>query len=143
MTRLKLSCYLAAMMAFTAPSYASEVTANITLQRGQIIERADIKLSPETTPNSSAIMARYVGQEMRRTVYAGARLSPNHVNRPTLVRRNARVNMIYRIGRLEMTATGRAMDEGGAGDIIPIMNLESKLRVHGEILADGTIEVMK
>jgi len=35
------------------------------------------------------------------------------------------------------------MDEGGVGDIIPIMNLESKLRVHGEILADGNIEVMK
>ena len=143
MTCLKLSLYLALILPFTASAYAAEVTATITLQRGHIIERADIKLSPEHTPNSADIMARYVGQEMRRTIYAGARLSPSHVNRPTLVRRNSRVNMIYRIGRLEMTATGRAMDEGGVGDIIPIMNLESKLRVHGEILADGNIEVMK
>jgi len=143
MTRFKLSLYCGALLALAAPAYGADVTANVTLTRGHIIEQGDIKLSPEGSPHSSAIMNRYIGQQMRRTVYAGARLSANHVDRPVLVRRNKRVNMIYRLGRLEMTASGRAMDEGGAGDIITVMNLESKLRVQGEVLADGSIEVIR
>jgi len=51
--------------------------------------------------------------------------------------------MIYRVGRLEMTASGRALDEGGSGDIISVMNLDSKRRVEGLILANGSVEVTK
>ncbi len=143
MNRLKLSFYFVGLAALSAPAFGTNVTANVTLTRGHIIEQGDIKLSPESPPGSDALMERYIGQQMRRTVYAGARLSANHVDRPTLVRRNTRVNMIYRLGRLQMTASGRAMDEGGAGDIITVMNLDSKLRVQGEILPDGSIEVIK
>ena len=143
MTRLKIAMCLGAALLVSQAASGAEVTANVTLQRGQIISASDIKLSPENMPNATALRDRFIGQQMRRTVYVGARLSPNHVERPTLVRRNSRVNMIYRMGRLEMSATGRALDEGAEGDIISVMNLESKLRVDGHVLANGNIEVIK
>jgi flagella basal body P-ring formation protein FlgA len=49
--------------------------------------------------------------------------------------------MIYRFGRLEINAWGRALDEGGEGDVITIMNLESRKRIQGTILPTGVIEV--
>jgi len=114
-----------------------------TLPRGHIIERGDIEVSGNVNRSSHDVLAVYIGQEMRRTIYAGAKLNASHVDKPTLVRRNTRVNMVYRIGRLEMSAIGRALDEGGDGDIISVMNLESKRRVQGLIRPDGTIEVAK
>lgn len=120
---------------------AADVTANVTLQRGHIIERSDIDVSSEAA--SESLVRDYVGQEMQRTVYAGARLSLSHVDKPTLVKRNEQINMIYRVGRLEMTASGRALGEGGDGDIISVMNLDSKRRVQGLIRADGSVEVTK
>jgi flagella basal body P-ring formation protein FlgA len=124
-------------------AFAAEVTATITLQRGHIIEAGDIAIKG-AGPSAEQDMAQsYIGQQMRRTIYAGAKLNPSHVDKPTLVKRNTRINMIYRVGRLEMTASGRALDEGGSGDIISVMNLDSKRRVEGLILANGSVEVTK
>lgn len=143
MTKLKLSLFIGTLLTCANVAVAADVTANVTLQPGQIINASDITLSPENTPDAAVMLSRYIGQQMRRTVYAGAQLSTNHVERPIVVRRNSRVSMVYRLGRLEMSATGRALDEGAEGDIISVMNLESKLRVDGRILANGTIEVVK
>jgi len=83
----------------------------------------------------------FVGMELKRAVYAGHKINMGFVGAPILVRRNSRVKMIYRLGRLEINAWGRALDEGGAGDVISIMNLESRKRIQGKILPSGIIEV--
>lgn len=133
---------LIGMASFTT-AFGAEVTANVTLLRGHIIKASDIGISGEDLASQRDIEQIYIGQQMRRTIYAGAKLNPSHVDKPTLVKRNTRINMVYRIGRLEMTASGRALDEGGAGDIISVMNLDSKRRVEGLILTNGSVEVTK
>lgn len=139
--RILLGGLLGASQMVTA--YAADITAAVTLQRGHIIEPGDIKATPSTTEQAYRSLDKYIGQQMRRTIYAGARLNQNHVTRPILIKRNTRINMSYRIGRLEMTASGRALDEGGEGEVISVMNLESKRRVQGVILPDGSVEVTK
>lgn len=143
MTCHKISLILLLGAAHIGTAFGASVTANVTLPRGHIIERGDIEVSGNLNRSSQDVLAVYIGKEMRRTIYAGAKLNASHVDKPTLVRRNTRVNMVYRIGRLEMSAIGRALDEGGDGDIISVMNLESKRRVQGLIRPDGTIEVAK
>lgn len=139
----KFSLALVFGLAPMTTAYGAEVTANITLQRGHIIEVGDIKVKDAGPTAERTLTQTYIGQQMRRTIYAGTKLNPSHVAKPTLVKRNTRINMIYRVGRLEMTASGRALDEGGAGDIISVMNLDSKRRVDGLILANGDVEVTK
>jgi len=53
----------------------------------------------------------------------------------------AKVNMVYRIGLLEMSAYGRALGNGAVGDIITVMNLDSRQKVSGVVRKDGSVEV--
>jgi len=116
---------------------AADIKASVTLQRGQIISAEDLDI----TAKNADLKETYIGKEMRRTIYAGSKLNPSLVTEPILIRRNARVNMFYRFGRLEITASGRALDSGSAGDMIPLMNLDSRQRVQGRIRPDGNVEV--
>ena len=134
--------YLVVPLLFLAsPAFAGPVTANQTLQRGDIIQPEDISIETDSGERVEDIMDDYVGMELKRTVYAGKKINAAHVGPPIIVKRNSRVSMIYRFGRLEINAWGRALDEGGEGDVITIMNLESRKRIQGTILPTGIIEV--
>ncbi len=126
---------------FALQAHSATVTANATLQRGSVIQANDLSIQISAGENRTDILSSYLGMEMKRTIYTGYKLNPSFVGAPILVRRNSRVNMVYRFGRMEINAWGRALDEGGAGDIISIMNLESRKRVQGRILQSGIVEV--
>lgn len=124
-----------------AAAYAASVTANVNLPRGSIIKQKDIDIKTASGESRDDVVSSYVGKELKRTIPKGYKLNPAYVGNPILVRRNARVNMIYRIGAMELSAWGRALGEGGTGDIISVMNLDSRKRVQGRILESGRIEV--
>jgi len=130
-----------ALALLATPVSAATVTANVTLQRGVVIQAEDLTIKTSANENRDEILGAYLGKQLKRTVYAGFKLNPAFVGNPILVKRNSRVNMIYRFGHLEINAWGRALDEGGAGDVIRIMNLESRKRIQGIILPSGIIEV--
>jgi len=130
-----------ALALLATPVSAATVTANVTLQRGVVIQAEDLTIKTSANENRDEILGAYLGKQLKRTVYAGFKLNPAFVGNPILVKRNSRVNMIYRFGHLEINAWGRALDEGGAGDVISIMNLESRKRIQGIILPSGIIEV--
>lgn len=123
------------------PAAAATVTANVNLPRGTVIQAEDITIKPRANENHDDILQSYLGMELKRSVYEGYKLNPSYVGKPVIVRRNARVNMIYKSGILEISAWGRAMEAGGEGDVISIMNLDSRKRVQGRILPSGAVEV--
>lgn len=49
--------------------------------------------------------------------------------------------MIFRTGLLSISAEGRVLDRAGVGDLVRVMNLDSRLTVTGRVLFDGSIEV--
>ena len=120
---------------------AASVTAKANLQRGSILNSDDIHIKVQAGESREEVMSAYVGKELKRSIAKGYKLAPGYVGNPVVVRRNSRVSMIYRAGGLEISAWGRALDEGGAGDIISIMNLDSRKRVQGRILESGSVEV--
>ena len=138
---MKYLSFTLALALMSMPASAAIVTANTTLQRGVVIQAEDLTIKTAEGENREVILGTYLGKELKRTVYAGYKINPGYVGNPVLVKRNSRVNMIYRFGRLEINAWGRALDEGGAGDTISIMNLESRKRIQGKILPSGIIEV--
>lgn len=120
---------------------AGTVTAKTTLQRGTIIEADDLHVKISAGETAEDVLSAYVGKELKRSVAVGYKINPAYVGKPVTVRRNSRVTMIYRAGALEISAWGRALDEGGVGDIITIMNLESRKKVQGRISKSGSVEV--
>ncbi len=60
---------------------------------------------------------------------------------PAILERNQLVIMVYNIGLLSISAEGRVLDRAGVGEMVRVMNLDSRLTVTGRVLFDGTIEV--
>lgn len=125
-----------------SPVFATSVTANSTLMRGTQISSSDIQIKTEDAGEYEALKQKYVGMAVTRTIANGAVIRDRDIAAPIQVRRNSRVKMIYKVGRLEITATGRAMAQGREGDIIPVMNMESRKSVEGRVTGMGIVEMM-
>lgn len=110
-----------------------QVTANRALQRGALIREGDVT-GPYATQD-------YVGQELIRSVRAGAVMTPRHVRTPLQVERNETVTLVFRRGALTMETTGRALDEGAVGDRVSVMNITSRKRITGRVIGQGLVEV--
>jgi hypothetical protein len=65
----------------------------------------------------------------------------NQITPQLRVQRNAIVALTLRSGGLEIQTEGRALAEGGVGDVIDIMNLSSRTRISGRINSDGSVLV--
>lgn len=80
-----------------------------------------------------------IGREVRRTVYAGQEVSMANTQAPRLVTRNQIVTVKYIRGGLEITTSARAMEEGGAHDMVTVLNLQSRKLVSGVVQPDGWV----
>jgi flagella basal body P-ring formation protein FlgA len=123
---------------FAVAGEPSSITAVETLRRGDVLTVSDL-LIPKGV--SDSVLQDYVGMETIRTIYAGSAIRSRDVRTPLLVKRNARVSMIYRFGGLEIRAVGRALAPGGQGDLIEVLNLESRKRIEGRIIGANMIEM--
>lgn len=61
--------------------------------------------------------------------------------RPILVKQRELVRLVVRIGSLQVTAMGEALQDGGAGDPIRVRNIDSKNVVLGRVVERSVVEV--
>ena len=104
--------------------------SNAALQRGQIIEKANIKKEKR---DITKLSGRYllaslpiVGKLMRRNVPANQVLTNIMLESQKLVRRGDRIIIVSQHGAVEVRATGVALNEGSKGDRIRVKNMSSK-----------------
>jgi flagella basal body P-ring formation protein FlgA len=72
---------------------------------------------------------------------AGEFLRVSDLKRPTLVAKGSTVTMVFEAPGITLTATGRALAEGGEGDPIPVLNPTSFRQVVAVVTAAGTVRV--
>lgn len=138
MTRLRYILISTCLVAVCGiPAHGANVTAKTKLSRGMLISASDLAVDM----GQEEALNNFIGKEVIRTIYPGRPLTLRDISEPVLVRRNNRVRMIYRMGRLEINATGRAMGQGGEGEMITVLNLESRKQVDGIITGRGVVEV--
>lgn len=130
-------CFI--LMPFCA--IAEEVTATQMLRKGTVLSDADIDIQVKTGEDFAAIRNVYIGQELKRTIYAGHKINRAHIGAPILVKRNAPVTMVYTYGSMRLTAKGRALGAGSIGDSISVMNISSRKKVIGIVSGPELIEV--
>ena len=103
---------------------AEELVAARNIRAGAVITATDI-----VSPSDLDAMRRAVniiGMEAVRTFYQGQPLREDNLRKPTLVKRNAIVHIEFSQGSMIINAEGRALDQGGLGDRVRVMNLISK-----------------
>lgn len=136
--------YLAAflcLMCFSASALAEEVTAATLLRSGTVLSDMDIIITVEAGEDERSVREVYIGQQLKRTIYAGQKIKLAFLGAPILIKRNANVTMVYSRGTMRLTAKGRALTQGAMGDEISILNVSSRKKVYGIVSGHDLIEV--
>lgn len=92
-------------------------------------------------PRDAAELEEAIGMAAARNMSAGTVLKRSELMEPVLVERNEIVTMILKVGRLRITARGRALGEGGKGATVAIMNMDSKRNIDATVISDGVVLV--
>ena len=116
------------------------------LGRGDVIGERDIQwveARADTIRRDIVTDPRYmIGQEPRIQLRAGAPVRGADLQRPVLVPRNSTVTMTVTTPFMRLTTQGRAVEEGGKGDVIRVTNLQSKRVVEAIVDGPGTAIVV-
>ncbi|MEL7164908.1 MAG: flagellar basal body P-ring formation chaperone FlgA [Pseudomonadota bacterium] len=122
---------------------ADVVTPTRTLRAGSLITADALTIRDGIHPGAFDRITDVAGQEARVALYAGRPIPFDAVGPPAIVNRNQIVPLRFRSAGLTITTEGRAMERGGAGDRIRIMNLQSRATLFGLVQEDGSIKVTR
>lgn len=115
------------------------------LPAGSVIRPEDIEMRRVplkfAESNGFARIEDLVGKALNRQTRAGMVLKPADVSEPKLVGRNELITIYFRTGGLTLTARGKALGDGGKGQVVPVLNTASNKIVQGVIVASGTVEI--
>jgi len=78
---------------------------------------------------------------MRKQLRAGQPLRTTDLAKPDLVQRDQNVTLIYEAAGLYLTVRGKALDGGTEGDVVNVLNLQSKRTVSGIVSGRGQVSI--
>lgn len=126
---------------FGSAACADVVTPTRTLRPGTLITAGDLTIKAGEQAGMFDRISDVEGQEARVALYAGRPIPFEGVGAPALINRNQIVALHFRAGGLVISTEGRALERGGVGDRVRIMNLSSRATLFGFVQADGSIKV--
>jgi flagellar basal body P-ring formation protein FlgA len=107
------------------------------LSAGTIIGMKDIdyiEIAQRTLKTGIILNAnKLTGMTPRRIINAGAPIDPANLEAPRLVERGDLVTMVFNEKGLQLTAQGKAMEDGAKGDRIRVTNSSSNKTVMAEV----------
>ena len=124
-----------------ASAMADSVVATRTIRAQSVIAAQDVAMVPAEITGALTATEAAVGLEAKVTLFAGRPVRAADLAAPALIQRNQVVPVIYQVAGLTIRTDGRALERGGAGAVIKVMNLASHLTVQGAISADGSVRV--
>jgi len=113
--------------------------------RGDVIAAGDVTIAslPRRLAPQAAVVdpASLVGLAAGRALGPGQALMAADFAPPQLVARNDLVLLVYQAGGITLTARGRALASGAAGDLVSVMNEQSSRVVQGVVDSAGVVRV--
>ena len=112
---------------------------------GEVIRERDVKwiamrgdrLQQDTIQDPGAL----IGKSPRRGLRAGVPVRVSDVRLPVLVPRRSLVTIMYRVRSMTLTAQGRALEDGGAGDTVRVANTQSNTVVQAVVTGANRVSV--
>ena len=115
-----------------------------SVERTDILKSADVVVErrprAEVGPDAAA-REQAVGMQMRRSVRAGQPLRVADLAKPDLVQRDQAVTVIFQTAGLYLTTRGKALDNGTEGDVVSVLNIQSKRTVTGTVTGRGQVTI--
>lgn len=139
--------YSPTKLRFTGTAVETVEAAVLTrsVERNDILKSSDViveRRPKAEVGNDIAIRTRAVGMQARKQLRAGQALKVTDLGKPDLVSRDQAVTLVYEVPGLYLTGRGKAIDSGTEGDIVNIVNLQSKRTVQGIVIGPGQVSVM-
>ncbi|NOZ42657.1 MAG: flagellar basal body P-ring formation protein FlgA [Alphaproteobacteria bacterium] len=86
--------------------------------------------------------SQMIGLTPRRQLRRSTALRPSDLERPRIITRGQRVSIIFRSGRLSLTAIGKATENGARGDLIRVINSKSHKTIEATVINPEQVQVM-
>jgi flagella basal body P-ring formation protein FlgA len=114
------------------------------VERNDVLKTSDVVIERRpkaAVGNDVAAPDRAVGLQMRKSLRAGQALRTADLTRPDLVQRDQTVTLIYEAAGLYLTVRGKALEAGTEGDVVNVLNLQSKRTVSGTVIGRGQVSI--
>jgi flagella basal body P-ring formation protein FlgA len=136
----------AAKLRFTGTAVETVEAAVLArnVERNEILKSSDVVI--ERRPKAevgtdAALRDRAVGMQARRQLRAGQAIKTADLAKPDLVQRDQNVTLVYEAPGIHLTMRGKALENGTEGDVVSVMNLQSKRTISGTVTGRGQVTI--
>jgi len=133
--------WLMTLVLMATAGLAEVVTPTRTLRPGTLITTEDLVVKGIDQPGMFDRIEDVAGQEARVALYAGRPIPFEAIGPPALINRNEIVTLLFQTAGVTINTEGRALERGGVGDRVRIMNLSSRATLFGFVQPDGSVKV--
>ncbi len=85
---------------------------------------------------------KLIGMSPRRGLNSATPIKSSDLVRPKIITRGSMVNILYNAGKINLTAIGKAIENGGRGDMIRVMNSKSHKTIEAVVTGPGQVQVV-
>lgn len=83
-----------------------------------------------------------LGMESRRILLGGRPIVAGSISEPLVIERGDKVTIILSSGGLNLSAPGKALEDGAMGQDVRIVNLKSNVSLTATVVSKGVVEVL-
>lgn len=121
------------------------LTVSRPIDRGGLINEGDLQIERRARAEigRDIIIDREqaIGLAARTVLQPGRPLRVADLMKPELIQRNESVTLVYEVPGIVLTVRGKAIDAGAEGDVISVLNEQSKRTVQGVVIGPGRVVV--
>jgi len=125
--------------------YQEVLVAAHRLRRHQVIARDDVMFSPVKMSHRAGEYLvdprRAIGQRLTQSIQAGVPVVTRFLDEPPLVHKKQRVTIVAEHGSIRIYASGVATEDGHRGEIIKVVNIDSKKQLLAQVVDISTVKI--
>lgn len=129
----------------TISIYKNVLVTSRTLQKGDVLTKADVKLAKHDIGNLSygyfESKKSGIGMKIKRRAQADTVLTPSMLKKQQVIKRGQKVAIMAQTGRMQVRMMGEALNNGAVGDRIKVMNIKSRQKLEGIITSSAEVKV--
>ena len=116
-----------------------------TITRGEIVKAADLAVErrPKTEVTVDVVGANgeAVGRAARQVLRQGQPMRRSDLVKPELIKRDDNVTFVYVVPGITLTTRGKALEAGAEGDVINVLNTQTKRTLQGVVTGPGRVDI--
>ena len=128
-----------------AAATVDTVTVLRPIDRGAVLRAEDVQVErhprADNTRDNLAGLSQAVGFAARSNLQPGRPLRTADLMKPELIQRNETVTIVYEVPGIVLTVRGKAVEGGAEGDVINVLNEQTKRTVQGVVVGPGRVSI--